>query len=315
MQIKPQLLRRLRREHRLSQKELAEKSKVSLKQIQRIESRKQSGPNVRGNTVKRLAEALEVSPTKLVEEPPIPGFNVVRIGARLFPGVRLAYALIERRYGVNAGTIINLAPVLFALLAEGSLAWRRAELDRYLEAVGSVRDLPTGSRLTCALHAYYADQDAGYEAEAIEQRKLFDDPYPDDYEFARDDGPLGGPFEEYLRKLAADIDQPGVIDFGGTRFDSALGLRMYYSVCAEDLAKLAPPNSDALYALHSGEVRLQDIPAELMEEGAAKQREAWLQERLSPESREWLAKWHALEAVLGDPDAEAKARESAGDAL
>ena len=270
---------------------------------------------MRGNTVKRLAEALEVSPTKLAGETSIPGFNVVRVGARLLPGVGLAYALIARRYGVNAGTIINLAPLLFALLAEGSLAWRKAELDRYLDAVGRVRDLLSGDRLRCALHAAYAEEDAGYEADAIEQGKLFDDPYPDDYDFWRNDDLGGGPFEEYLRKLASEIGKPGVINFESRGFESATSpLVPSYSVCAEDLAKLAPPDSDALYALHSGEVRLQDIPSELMEEGAAEQRQAWLQERLSPESREWLAKWRALDldAFLESVDAEVEARQSAG---
>lgn len=309
MHIKSEHLRRLRRERGLSQKALADESKVSLKQIQRIESRKQSGPNVRGNTVKRLAEALEVSPEKLLGEPPTPGFNVVRIAAQLLPGVRLAYALIARRYGVNAGTIINLAPLLFALLAEGSLAWRKAELDRYLDAVGRVRDLPTGDRLRCALHAFYAEEDAGYEANAIEEGKLFDNPYPDDYAFGHDDGLGGGPFEEYLRKLASEIGKPGVINFEAGGFESATSPLLRYSVCAEDLAKLAPTDSDALYALHSGEVRLQDIPAELMEEGAAEQREAWLQEQLSPESQEWLAEWRTF---LGSVTAEAEARQSAG---
>ena len=52
---------------------------------------------------------------------------------------------------------------------------------------------------------------------------------------------------------------------------------------------MAPAGSHGIQALHAGDVRLSEIPEHLMVEGAADRRETWLEDQLSPESKEWLA--------------------------
>ena len=49
--------------------------------------------------------------------------------------------MIKRRYGVNPTTIFNLAPLLFTLIAEGSLAWRRELLNEVREAADTLYGL------------------------------------------------------------------------------------------------------------------------------------------------------------------------------
>lgn len=290
MHINPNNLRRLRRERGLSRRELADMSRVSQKQIQRLEDPEQASTNVRSHTVSRLASALDVELERLVRQPQIPGFKITRISASLLPGVRLAYELVERRYGLNAGQLINAAPLFFALLAEGSLAWRQNQLDALWAAIDQVR-ARRDDRTRATLHAEHATHDLGYEQEAINRGDLFSDPYPQGYDFDPDEEWDGSPFADYMRQLTKDLGKPDVVDAKGYGWDGAVsgpGVPTY-SVCRVDLNKIAPWGSHAHYALHAGDVRLSDIPEPLMAEDAAERREAWLEEQLSSESKDWLA--------------------------
>lgn len=289
MHINPNNLRRLRRERGLSRRELADKSRVSQKQIQRLEDPEQASRNVRSHTVSRLAKALEVELERLVLQPQIPGFKITRISASLLPGVRLAYELVERRYGLSSGQLINAAPLFFALLAEGSLAWRQDQLDALWKAIDQVRAC-RDERTRATLHAEHARHDLGYEQEAINRGDLFSDPYPQGYDFDPDEEWDSSPFADYMRRLAKDLGKPDVVDTKGYGWVGALSAPGVprYDVCRADLTKIAPWGSYAHYALHAGDVRLSDIPEPLMAEDADERRAAWLEERLSPESKEWL---------------------------
>lgn len=59
----------------LTQSELAEKSGLSLRTIQRIEA----GTIPKGYTLKRLSEALGVAPNELIDEPPNIEVNIARV--------------------------------------------------------------------------------------------------------------------------------------------------------------------------------------------------------------------------------------------
>ena len=290
MHITPQNLRRLRKERGLSRRQLAEQSKISQKQIQRLEDPNQASKNVRNHTVERLAGALRVTVEKLVAERQVPGSKVMRVRTSLGPGVHLAYELIEQRYGVTAGQLVNMAPLFFVLLAEGSLAWRQAQLNQLRQAIKEVEML-SDNRKRCAWHVRYAEDGTGYEQDRIDKGELFSDPYPPDYNFDPEDDWDGSPFADYLRQLADEIGKPELVDLkdhppeGVAGFD---GLPTY-SVCSGDLGKVVSSGSDAAHALHAGDARLSDIPAPLMAEDASDGREAWLEGQLSPESKEWLA--------------------------
>ena len=290
MHINPQNLRRLREAQGLSRRQLAEKSGVSQKQIQRLEDRSQASKNVRIVNLRCLADALGVTAEKLVREPQVPGFKVTRIRNSLFPGVLLAYELIEKRYGVTVGQVVNMAPLFFVLLAEGSLAWRQAQLNELRQAIESVEMLGD-NRKRCAWHVRYADDGTGYEQDHIDKGDLFSDPYPNDYDFDPQDDWDGSPFADYLRALAEEIGKPELVelnDYGSERVGGLDGLPAY-SVCSGDLDRYVSSGSHAAQALHASDARLSDIPEPLMAEEAFDEREAWLEGQLSPESKEWLA--------------------------
>ena len=135
MKIDPDRLRSLRKKNRLTRLELEKKCGINKRTIQRLESKSESQrcQKSQEHTVNSLAKALGVEAGVLTGELPLPESGKahasdserVQIGAQVAPKVRLAYDLIKRRYGVSTTEIINMAPLFFALLAEGSLAWRR----------------------------------------------------------------------------------------------------------------------------------------------------------------------------------------------
>ena len=78
--------------------------------------------------------------------------------------VRLAYDLVSRRYGASVKDLIQLAPLIFVLVAEGSLSARRGKLG--LRPGRGREDLCRLSREPMLYFAKYLhDVDAGIEAE------------------------------------------------------------------------------------------------------------------------------------------------------
>ena len=108
----------LRKKKNLSRERLKQLSSVSVRTIQRLENTAQGNLAPHGNTVERLAKALDVEPGVLTGALPMPDSGEapasvaprVQIGAELAPKARLAYDLVKRRYGVSATEIINMAP-------------------------------------------------------------------------------------------------------------------------------------------------------------------------------------------------------------
>lgn len=276
-------------------------SHVSPKQIQRLEDPKQASTNVRRPTLDRLARALGVQPMELTGEPPSPErHKPMRISAGVPPGVRLAYELIERRYGVTIGEVVTMAPLYFALLAEGSLLWRRNELEELQAAIDRVNERTDSRRKRFGLWAAHAREDSGYEEDSIAHGDLFGDPLPPDYDHHVDEEWDGSPFADYLRKLADDIGKPEAIDLDPL-WHGRVGAQPGnpgYRIYTEDLERIGPLNGDAMYALHVADAHISEIPTELMADDAEDSRCQWLEGRLSPESRRWLDDFRRVSAEL-----------------
>ncbi len=161
MNIRPERLKELRRDVKeWSRKKLAAESKVSARQIARIESSPVS-VTVRSTTAKRLARAFNVSEEVLSGNEPVDTARLTsmqrqagKLGAdadalsgnnplsdkqlnlKIDSGVQFAYDLVEHCYPYSPGLkgIVNLAPLFFVLLAEGSLDWRKKCLEEIRRA-------------------------------------------------------------------------------------------------------------------------------------------------------------------------------------
>ena len=113
--------------------------------------------------------------------------------------------------------IIELAPLLFTLLAEASLAWRRQRLEEVGAVMERLSDLGKMSQLYFANHSHQTLEDGLHPEEvSIEAADLRGDKvrdegdgtwFPEDWLYAVT------PFADYLRKLAKDLKISRKVDF------------------------------------------------------------------------------------------------------
>ena len=244
MQIDPARLLELRQRKKLSRPQLAEMSKVNERTIQRLEKEPQPS---RKKTLERLATALDVKLDVLTGEKPLPESSKVpdseriQIGAQIAPKVKLAYDLIKRRYGVSATEIITMAPLFFALLAEGSLAWRREKLKELKEGIDRLKQIDGFWReYNVHLFALTVDNnDIEAEKDSIAKADLFGEHLLGCMTYDLDPS-TDNPLASYLRQLKDELDIPGVVDVdsGHPMFGSPLRFPAY-DICRDELDRIA----------------------------------------------------------------------------
>ena len=199
----------------------------------------------------------------------------VQIGAQVAPKVKLSYDLIKRRYGVSATEIINMAPLFFVLLAEGSLAWRRERIEEVEEAKSRLEKIDGFWRGGLVSGSVVIDGGIAREGDSIAKADLFGEHLFSDIDatFIEEDDlfdpSTDNPFASYLRKLEDELDITGVVDVGSDhlRFGSPLKFPDY-NICRDELDGIANGSHFAKIALEAGDVRLSEIPEELMAEDA-----------------------------------------------
>ncbi len=306
MQIDPERLHSLRHKKGMSRPQLAKQSGITERTIQRLEKEPQPSQK---KTLNRLAKALGVEQGVLTGELPLPPSDKasasdpepVQIGAQIAPKARLAYDLIKRRYGVTTSQMINMAPLFFTLLAEGSLAWRRKKLQEAIEAISRLDDCGghfAGSGAV-AQNAYELEEESVEKVDLFGEHLFFSDTHVTivDEPF---DPSVDNPFASYLRKLAKNLHSPGIVNVE----DSDLWLKLPdYDICRDELEGIANGSAGAKRALETGHVRLSQIPGELMAEDAGVERAKWLEAKLpnilknmSDEDREILGEYMARDS-------------------
>ena len=273
MKIDPESLRSLRQKKKLSRSRLSERSGIAVRTIQRLENEPQRCQKSREDTVNRLADALDVEPDVLSGKSPRPEPDKeatsdpkgVQIGAQVAPSARLYYDLVRRRYGVSVTEIITMAPLFFTLLAEGSLAWRREKLKKAREALDQLEQAD--------LNFTEANEVLGNEDESVANADVFRNQWHDGDPWY---SPRDNPFASYLRKLARDIDQPGVVEVDSEDWEKFPD----YGICSHELRDIVNKSPDAWACLVNGYARISDIPEELMADDSGEKRAKWLEDRL-----------------------------------
>ena len=301
MKINPDRLRSLRQQKGLSRPQLEKKSGITERTIQRLENESQRCQKSQEHTVNSLANALGVEPGVLTGELPLPKFNKVptsaakqvQISAQITSKARLEYDLIKHRYGVSATELINMAPLFFTLLAEGSLAWRRERLKEPKEAIDRLTqvEVDDGWSVCCISGANIAYKGVAAEENSISKVDLFgehllselsdiDDEFLEAYGFLC--LPIYNPFASYLRKLEAELAIPSVVDvvdIDDSEIEPSLKFPTY-DICRDEFDGIANGSNYAKMALKTGHVRISEIPKELMAEDAGEERVKWLKKRM-----------------------------------
>ena len=170
-EIDAQSLKALRSGKGWSRRQLADRSSVSERQLARLETARESVP-VRMTTFKRIADALGTDGGKLSGASSVTRnpekLEDVGLRVRVSPQLQLAYDLVSFRYGPTRREIVELAPLLFVLLAEGSLAWRLERAEKVDALIGRLQELGKHTALYCAVVRYLERVD-GLDIEATRQ--------------------------------------------------------------------------------------------------------------------------------------------------
>lgn len=288
LEIDPHNLKTLRKGKGLSRSALATKAQVSERQLARLES-SGSMRKTRATTFRRIAKALGANVEELSGAVPVapklaPQENMETSGVRVSPQLLLAYDLIQYRYGPTLKQVFELAPLLFVLLAEGSLAWRKERLAEIDEIIQRLYEMSSDSQLYFAGSVYHIDDGADYERGSIMNTDILGD------DIRREKQDLDtsdvDPFATYLCKMAKDLGIDGIVNFEEP--DSAVYTTWGgkpYEVCGDTLGELTGGSIYARWALLYGDVRLSKIPKDLLKPEAKDDRIAWLENKLSDDMR------------------------------
>lgn len=284
--VDPNRLKHLR--GKLSQDELAKKAGINKQTVYRLEREKRP---IRPGTLARLSRALDVEPDVLTGEKPLPNTgqtlgepaddSTYYVKAPLDASTRNAFSLAALRYKVSVSRIVELAPLLFVLAAEGSLKQRRESVEELESALDSISCLNSKFPHLPA-HITYARSDA---EEAIQAEKasiaacdIFAEAMPNDIYWDDEtfDSEKENPFARYLKSLSASTDGVANLDGLNSRYLTS------YEVCRDQALKLAGDDENLADEILNGFAVIHKIPRELLKEDATAARVEWIRSTLAP---------------------------------
>ena len=136
MYVQVEILEEILKDKSMSQAQLAKKSGVSENTI----SNWKKGKEARKSYVERVAKALGISVAKLTGT----GHSEKKINGNYD---QVLLELVSHHYGVNADTIIKLAPLLFSVIARRALAKRLSALQGWYAKLEEAARPPAGIKL------------------------------------------------------------------------------------------------------------------------------------------------------------------------
>jgi transcriptional regulator with XRE-family HTH domain len=279
--IDPERLRQVRKMRGHTQEALAKKAGVNKQTVYRFEREKRP---VRSKNLDRIANALDVEPGVLTGEKPIPpdirepsgpaDDARYQINVRVDADIRNAFSLAALRYKVPVRRIVEFAPLLFALAAEGNLNRRRVKLDELRARLKAAAESVPTHLLSDVLNLSENDPAVAAEERSIANRDLFaetidSDACPDWYP---DDEDEINPFVTELKELAAACDDLKVEAFGPNETD--------YEVCRGEALDLAGGDNELANKILDGSVLIHEIPRELLKPEAVAQRVDWIRQKV-----------------------------------
>jgi len=288
-------LKDLRARKGFSQAKLSDVTKVSKRRIVALEAGAgQKKANL--STIKKLANALGVSPRVLTGEIDIPSNYDPRsdepwgmaLQVEVNPQTRLNYDLIERRYNVSPQWLYDHAPLFLALLAAQSFEWRRSRLQAAQAAHSEL--LAQASALSDVASLDQVAEALELEAAALEARDLLT-PSRAAREHHNTQARVfekSNRFTDFLFSLVKGEGEAGDVTLtsGFGRLGYLASQETFIQACG---AKEADPVSPAAEALRAGDVRLCDIPSELWEPGREDARREWIEARLQTPAERFRA--------------------------
>ncbi len=220
--------------------------------------------------------------------------GLVRISPALPSQVWVNYQIVSQRYGVPIQTLLDAAPVIFALVAEHSLARRRARVDAIAEALEALG--PYSARSLEHLNDFRGGRRRIEEALGAEQTSIARRNLDGIHANPDEDDEVPTLFADYLNQMAEEAGAAEHFDFDGA-VNTMFG---YCPVFEDDWQGVTGSDARAAFALHRRYVMLRDVPDELAwtaDEPAERRdaRMAFLAARVPDET--WAEHLAELEAI------------------
>jgi len=319
--IHPNALRSFRDRKHWTQEQLAEatkgKNKVSLPTIKRIESTKGGTYPANDRVAEGLAKALGIAVDELSKPPAdeaereasLRQFGYRPLRTMLDAETAMAFNMVQHIYGIPIHSQIVMAPLFAALLAEGSLAWRRGRVAEIEDAAERLMNLG-GGHFSFAHAAYRSIDGAAEERASIGKRDLFGEHVGSDAFDLGFDPSQNNPFADFLDQFATQVEAKTVSFERDAGWKTSEGMPEY-RIGADIIRELTGADPDAEYALLRGHVKLKEIPANLLGEEHEVDRIAWIVSRIPAEELEKRRRERdELLSLLGDLELSGRAEMS-----
>ena len=277
--INPQALKAARKRCGLSQEQLADEIRCTKDTVSRWE--RGAASNIRSRLRKPLCTVLRITWEQLTKPPSELGDPLDEPTVKVSVGehARASLQLAAERYKVRPRDILELAPLLFVIVAERSLLERR----RQLQEISAVME-EAGKRLR-EYHVdlggiYTTDSASVYELllseeHSLDKKDVFGRSIP--YEYWKD----VGPFVHFVRDLAKDLPEDAVVSI-----DSVHGEMIHRYRIADDTLRDCTGISEEeehgeklLDYIHSGTIELAECLRVRRGQGEAEYRR-WLSDEL-----------------------------------
>lgn len=305
--LNPKALKQLRKKRGWSHAELAQRAMIGKRRLIELEKETTELHEMRDGNFADLCRALSATPAQLRGEEPITDpmpANYVTLRSKITTVAQMNYDLISAQYGVECDQIVQLAPLMFAILVEDSFKWRREQLElrkQLLELQEKLRETVYAEHISGPYNISPSDV-LEHEEEAIERREVFTAPLEATNALLRYEDVIGASYFDSFEELSSHrvtdrftdfmaeklrsnpqafkVDIPD-IDLGSVRNILDHGLRY---IAVPDLFERVTEGGDeqitALYriALLSGAVRLPDVNPEKISN--SNELKAWFAEQL-----------------------------------
>ncbi len=305
--IKPETLKAYRAHKKWSQQELvdATRGKVSLPTIKRIEANKAGVYEANDRVAKNLAEALGITTKELASpfssnentEDLLEAFGYRYVRSLLSHDALLAFDLVHQIYGISMRAQVEMAPLFSALLAEGSLAWRREKLAKIEQSAAVLEFHGKGHLRALASIPDHVEEEVEAERNSISEKDIFgkhvgESAYEQGYDPAEQN-----PFTDYLKEYAKSSSAINII------FGEMIGSNIYfglpqYQIDPYVFDRITDNNPQAKFALLGGYARLRDLPKDLFDDDKTAERIEWLISHVPIEELASREKYNRLKAVL-----------------
>lgn len=178
--INPQSLKHLRNRKGWSQKELATRTGMGKRRLVELEDCSVQFHDVRDSNFEDLCKALGATEAQLRGEEPITDplpVNYVTLRSKISTIAQMNFDLIEAQYGIETDQIVQLAPLMFAILVEDSFTWRKQQLTLRKQSYELKRQL--FDTVYDPYYGLYEDEEAELirrEESAIDERQVLTRP-------------------------------------------------------------------------------------------------------------------------------------------